>query len=140
MKAIDTEIGAGSARRPNPRSAGRARALVATAVALASLAAACGGGGEDASDGGNDAGSCPVGALDGAEGPVEIEVWSNYTALPKRTFEAMVADYNASQDRVVVSFQPQGVSFEEVLRKFKLAAEDDSLPALALLELSLIHI
>ena len=30
--------------------------------------------------------------------------------------------------------EPQGVSFEEVLRKYKLAAEDDKLPSLALLE------
>jgi sn-glycerol 3-phosphate transport system substrate-binding protein len=109
------------------------RILLAVVAAMALVAAACGGddGGDASGDGGTD---CPVDALDNADGPVEIEVWSNYTALPKRTFEAMVADYNASQDRVVVSFQPQGVSFEEVLRKFKLAAEDDSLPALALLE------
>ena len=51
-----------------------------------------------------------------------------------RTFEAMVDEYNASQDKVVVNFQPQGIAFEEVLRKYKLAAEDDSLPTLALLE------
>jgi sn-glycerol 3-phosphate transport system substrate-binding protein len=109
------------------------RLLFVLLGAFAVFAAACGGG----DDGGGEAaggGECPVDALDDADGPVTIEVWSNYTALPRRTFEAMVAQYNESQDRVVVEFQPQGVSFEEVLRKYKLAAEDGELPALALLE------
>lgn len=119
-------------RRPVP-----IRLLLLAVVPLALIAAACGGGGDDEGAGGGDGGgdsACPYDALENADGPVEITVWSNYTSLSKRTFEAMVARYNESQDQVVVTFEPQGVSFEEVLRKYKLAAEDDSLPALALLE------
>ncbi|MCZ7630628.1 MAG: extracellular solute-binding protein [Microthrixaceae bacterium] len=103
---------------------------------MAFLAGACGGGGDDGdgSASGGDDSKCPVDALENADGKVEITVWSNFNALPRRTFEAMVKEYNTSQDRVVVDFQPQGVSFEEVLRKYKLAAEDDALPSLALLE------
>jgi sn-glycerol 3-phosphate transport system substrate-binding protein len=117
---------------------GRVRRLAAW-LALSALvaAAACGGGddgGSAAGGGGDGDATCPWDALEGADGPVEVTVWSNYTALPKRTFEAMVQEYNDSQDRVVVRFEPQGVSFEEVLRKYKLAAEDDELPNLALLE------
>lgn len=114
------------------------RLIGVATVVVALFAASCSSGDESGSGGGGSGaggeGACPVDALDDADAPVEIEVWSNFTALPKRTFEAMVQQYNESQDRVVVNFQPQGVAFEEVLRKYKLAAEDDSLPALVLLE------
>ncbi|MFZ4519861.1 MAG: extracellular solute-binding protein [Microthrixaceae bacterium] len=111
------------------------RLLLAAVVPLALLVAACGGGG----DGGDDASSgsasaCPVDALKDVTQPVDITVWSNFTALSKRTFEAMVQQYNQSQGKVRVSFEPQGVSFEEVLRKYKLAAEDKKLPNLVLQE------
>ena len=113
----------------------RARLLAAAVVPLALLVAACGGGGDsgDAS-GGGDSGACPVDALADAKAPVEVTVWNNYSSLPKRTFDAMVAQYNQSQTKVKVNVQPQGISFEEVLRKYKLAAEDKKLPNLALLE------
>lgn len=115
---------------------GRFTPILALLAVMAFLAGACGGGGDDGdgSASGGDDSKCPVDALENADGKVEITVWSNFNALPRRTFEAMVKEYNTSQDRVVVDFQPQGVSFEEVLRKYKLAAEDDALPSLALLE------
>ena len=121
---------------PAPRRTRRGlRILAAAVVPLALLVASCGGDSSEEGDGGGDAAaSCPVDALDAADGPVEITVWNNYTALAKRTFETMVGQYNQSQDKVKVNVEPQGVSFEEVLRKYKLAAEDDKLPALALLE------
>lgn len=117
----------------------RRSAVIALIAITALLIAACGGGDGSENGSGGDGDSavgpeCPVDALEDADGPVEITVWSNANALPRRTFEAMVADYNESQDRVVVDFEPQGVSFEEVLRKFKLAAEDNSMPDLVLLE------
>ena len=64
------------------------RLLLAAVVPLALLVAACGGGG----DGGDDASSgsasaCPVDALKDVTQPVDITVWSNFTALSKRTFE-----------------------------------------------------
>jgi sn-glycerol 3-phosphate transport system substrate-binding protein len=112
------------------------RSLAVLVVPIALLVAACGGSGgsDESSSGGSTTSACPVDALKNAKGPVEITVWNNYTALAKRTFEAMVADYNRSQQQVVVKVEPQGVSFEEVLRKYKLAAENDTLPNLALLE------
>jgi sn-glycerol 3-phosphate transport system substrate-binding protein len=117
---------------------GRIGKFVVFLAAIALFAGACGSGdGDDNGSGsasGSDGSECPVDALDDADGPVEITVWSNFNALPRRTFEAMVDEYNTSQDRVVVNFQPQGIAFEEVLRKYKLAAEDDSLPSLVLLE------
>jgi sn-glycerol 3-phosphate transport system substrate-binding protein len=109
--------------------------VTALLAVLALLVAACGGDDGGAAGGTDDGGgACPVEALEGAPGPVTITVWNNYTALAKRTFEAMVADFNASQDRVEVQVEPQGISFEEILRKYKLAAEDNKLPNLALLE------
>jgi sn-glycerol 3-phosphate transport system substrate-binding protein len=113
------------------------RLLAAAVVPLALLVAACGGGDDKATSGSGgsaNAAACPVDALKDAKAPVEITVWNNYTSLPKRTFEAMVAQYNQSQSKVKVTVQPQGISFEEVLRKYKLAAEDNKLPNLALLE------
>lgn len=125
---------------PSPRVRRRRRrrvglAAVAALASLAVVAAACGGGGdgESGSGGGGEA-ACPVDALEGADGPVEVTVWHNYGALAKRTFEALVKEFNESQDRVEVVSQTQGVSFEETLRKYKLASEDDQLPNLALLE------
>lgn len=128
----------GSARRRACRSRRRRTTTTLAVAALAVLSvlvAACGGGGDDgASGGGGDGSACPVDALEDADGPVEVTVWHNYTALAKRTFEALVAEFNESQDKVRVVSQPQGVSFEETLRKYKLASEDDQLPTLALLE------
>lgn len=122
--------------RPTPIRRSRSRwglhLPLVLALVMAVLAAACGGG--EGGGGGGGETACPYDALESAEGPVEITVWSNYTALAKRTFEAMVDEYNRSQDQVKVRFEPQGVSFEEVLRKYKLAAEDDKLPNLVLLE------
>jgi sn-glycerol 3-phosphate transport system substrate-binding protein len=122
-------------RRTRPRGGPLAVALLAL---TALVAAACGGGDGDEGAGGGGGGggdvACPYEALEGADGPVEITAWHNYTALGKRTFEALVEEYNASQDKVRVTSQPQGVSFEETLRKYKLASEDDKLPNLALLE------
>jgi sn-glycerol 3-phosphate transport system substrate-binding protein len=128
-----------AARNHSPRRPRRPWRLAALVVVpLALLVAACGGGSDSSSGSGSSGSSsgpaCPVDALSGAKGPVDITVWNNYTSLPKRTFEAMVAQYNQSQSKVRVSVQPQGVSFEEVLRKYKLAAEDKKLPNLALLE------
>jgi sn-glycerol 3-phosphate transport system substrate-binding protein len=112
------------------------RALAAVVVPVALVMAACGGGDDEGGGGGGGDGesACPYDALEEAEAPVEITVWSNHTALGRRTLIAMVDQYNNSQDEVKVNYQQQGVSFEEILRNYKLAAEDDKLPNLAMLE------
>lgn len=119
----------------------RRRALAAVMV----LALAACGGGDDGGGGEDDAGdtteageqaaaSCPVDALDDADGPVEIEVWQAFTAETKNTFDALVEEFNASQDRVKVVNQSQGQSYDEVLRKYVAGIPSGDLPALAYLE------
>lgn len=116
----------------------RFRLALAAGCAIALIAAGCGGddgGGDTADSGATGAAACPVDALKNAKGPVQVTFWHNLTATGKRTLEAIIADYNKSQNKVVVTPQAQGVSFEETLRKFKLAAEDGKgLPNLVDLE------
>ena len=77
-----------------------------------------------------DASECPVDALDDADGPVEIVVWHTFVALQKRTLESLVEQYNASQDKVIVRAESQGVGPAELHTKIEQAAPDRSLPAL----------
>ena len=90
-------------------------------------------GGEETTTGGEEAvdgTECPVDALDDADGPVEIVVWHTFIALQKRTLESLIDQYNASQDRVVVRAESQGVGPAELHTKIEQAAPDRSLPAL----------
>ena len=114
------------ARRSNP-------ALWIALLAVALLAAACGGNddGESGGGGGGDGESaCPVDALDDADGPVEITVWHTLVALPARVLDELVTEYNASQDKVVVRAENQGVTPAELHRKIDQALPDRSLPAI----------
>ena len=131
-----------------PRSTLR---LLALLVALAALVAACSvrdeGGGDDggaapsADDGGDDGGEpavelpdCPVDALDSAEGVVEIEVWHGMSAESENNLNALAEKFNASQDKVEVLVRNQGVSYDEVLRKFVAAIPSRQLPPVVYLE------
>ncbi len=139
--------------RPH-RPARRLRALVAV---MAIGIAACGGsdgGGSGGGGRGDDAAvddtavddtavddteapvavACPVDALDEADGPVEIEVWQAFSAETKNTFDAMVEDFNSSQDRVRIVNQSQGTSYDEVLRKYVAGIPSGDLPGIAYLE------
>ena len=122
--------------------------MVAIALIAALIAAACGGSDEASSgdtgseatsgdeattgsdDGSGDGQVCPVDALDDVDGPVEIVVWHSFIALPKRTLESLIEQYNASQDKVVVRAESQGVGPAELHTKIEQAAPDRSLPAL----------
>ena len=101
---------------------------------LALTAGACGGddGGGDAKVPGRPGGevACPYDALETATTPVEITIWHAYTASNKRTLDSLVERYNASQDRVVVKAESQGISDEELHDKIEQAAPDRALPAL----------
>lgn len=134
--------------RPTPTR----RLLLALLAVMALLLAACGGGDDEGGGGGgggssDDAASedtseddaapsvsCPIDALDDADGPVEIEVWQAFSAETKNTFEALVEEFNSSQDRVKVVNQSQGTSYDEVLRKYVAGIPSGDLPALAYLE------
>ena len=60
---------------------------------------------------------CPTGALDDADGPIEITYWHGMTADNEEALEFVVDQYNSSQDRVVVDLQNQG-GYLEVIDKY----------------------
>ncbi|MFV0317668.1 MAG: extracellular solute-binding protein [Microthrixaceae bacterium] len=126
---------------PRPKtsdsSTGSTRALplvlVAILSAIALVAAACGGddggasGGSGSGSGGSgsvSAGDCPVDALADADGPVEITVWYALVGLAAQTVEEFAQEYNDSQDKVVVSAEPQGLNYEEQQKKFQDSLRD----------------
>ncbi len=114
------------------------RLTVLTVIAL--FAAACGGGGGD--DGGApapprdevvDPALCPVAALDDVSAPVEITFWHSMTAANETTLNALVEEYNASQDKVRVNPVFKG-GYNENLEAYRAAARSDDLPNLVQLE------
>ncbi len=118
--------------RSRTHSRYRAQACVLAATAL--VAAACsepptsGGGGAQVQTGGGgeiELPDCPLDALEeaAAEGPVEITLWYGGLGGPSQdVMEDMAAQFNASQDEVVVTPQDQGTSYQEVFRKFETTA------------------
>lgn len=112
----------------------RGRLIAVLLTTLALLAGACGGGDEGGSAGGGGGGdgeaTCPVDALDDATEPVEITVWHTMFALPGRVLDSLVEEYNASQDKVVVRAENQGITPTELHRKIDQALPDRSLPAI----------
>ena len=107
----------------------RRHAVAATAIAATLVIAGCGGGGDDGGGDGAALPDCPLDALATAEGPVEIVVWHSQLAETERTLEALVAEYNGSQDEVEVVLESQGSSYEELVRKFTQAIPTRQLPA-----------
>lgn len=106
------------------------------------IAAACGGG-DDAGDGGEgdtaagDLPECPVEALenhDASDGPIEVLLWHSQLAEPLASLEALTEEYNSSQDKVHVSLQSQGTSYEEVERQFERAIPTSDLPAVVIFD------
>ena len=108
------------------------------------MVAACGGasgGGGGSGSGGGDGGAdgaelpqCPVDALEGADGPIDVTLWHSAVAKPEETLLAIVEDYNASQDRVRVHVENQATSFEELQRKYNQSIASNDLPDIAILE------
>lgn len=102
--------------------------LLATALllVLALFAAACGSddgesdSGEEATGGSSEEfeGLCQVGLHEDADGPVEVTLWHAWVGLTRRTVEQIAADYNASQDKVVIRVEAQG-NYEEQLQKYE---------------------
>ncbi len=109
------------------------------------LFAACGTGDSDDAGGngdgngngsGVDPGDCPLGAIDEAGSPVQIQFWHAMTDANQETLDALVAEYNSSQDEVEVEAIFQG-EYEENLQKYTTAvrgADAADLPDLIQLE------
>lgn len=111
----------------------RTRIGAAGATFTLLLTAACGGGSESGDGGGGGGGGadlpeCPVDALDGVTEPVEITIWHTQQAKPLTTLEELVAEYNESQDRVEVTLEAQGSSYQELQRKFESSIASEGLP------------
>lgn len=73
---------------------------------------------------------CPVDALDGAGGPVDVLMWHGLTGATEDGIEFLAERYNASQDRVRVRLEPQG-SYDETFDKYA-QSRQDSRPDLVL--------
>jgi sn-glycerol 3-phosphate transport system substrate-binding protein len=79
---------------------------------------------------------CPVDALEGASGVTDVTLWyGGLGGSPEGVLENMAKDFNASQDKVKINADKQGVSYEEVLRKYQGAsATPKQLPGIVYLE------
>lgn len=72
--------------------------------------------------------ACPVDALAAATAPVELTFWHGMTAELEQALITLTEQYNASQDKVVVTLQNQG-GYEQVIDKY-LQSGQDSRPQL----------
>ena len=82
-----------------------------------------GGGGGGGGDGGVDPSTCPVDALESADGPVEITFWQGGAAL-EETINAVTDAYNTSQDLVHVNLVNQQ-SYENNFESYRTATPED---------------
>lgn len=105
--------------------------LAAVAAAGALVASACGPAGQGAA---TFATECPVGALNNVEGTVDVTLWHSYVGLTEQTLNDLADEYNASQDRVHIDVQSQGVGYEELQRKYEQAIPANDLPGIAIME------
>jgi sn-glycerol 3-phosphate transport system substrate-binding protein len=115
------------------------------AVVLTLVAAACSVRDEDgssptsaSSDGNGDRGpqlpDCPVEALDEADGVVEVELWHGLGSESENNLDALGQRFNESQDKVKILVRNQGVSYDEVLRKYVATIPSRQLPGIVYLE------
>ncbi|MCP4434099.1 MAG: extracellular solute-binding protein [Actinomycetia bacterium] len=118
--------------------------IAAVTASLVMVGSACSGGSDDEKSGGDnggdgsesavDASLCPVDALDGADGPVEVVLWHGITGLAAQTLDDLAEKYNAEQDRVTVRVESQG-TYEEQQKKYTDSLRDPAnLPGILLAE------
>ena len=102
-------------------------ALVASTIALPTAAPSgfAGSGRAVGSAAPTDYASCPVDALDDADGPVHITFWHAMSAAAAEdSLTALTDAYNASQDRVVVELQNQN-GYNELIDKYLVSSQAD---------------
>lgn len=125
------------------RSHARRTALAAVAASGALLAAACssppstgveGGGREEGGE--SELAACPLDALESASSPVEIELWYGGLVMPTSgVLVDLIEKFNASQDKVKVVGNDQGVDYNETMRAFdRVVATPERLPNIVYLE------
>lgn len=120
----------------------RSRSALAALTASALLATACGSGKTDTSegvpsDGGVNESSlpdCPVDAFNEADGTTEVVVWTSFVGATLATLKGIAADYNASQDKVSVRVENQGITYPELRKQFETAVSAKQLPAIVTAE------
>lgn len=116
----------------------RGARAAAAGLAAALVLAACGGGSEGEGGGGGSEGAagelpeCPLDALDAADGPVEVTVWHFLSGKTSEALEQLAAEYNDSQDQVVVKVESQGTNNDELWQKYRAGIGDGDLPAIAI--------
>ena len=109
------------------------RSLVAL-VAFTLLAVGCGSSGNNDDNGASattELPECPVGALAGAGGPVEVVLWHFLAGTTGDTLEQLASEYNASQSQVHVRVESQGTNNDELWSKYRAGIGTGDLPAIA---------
>jgi sn-glycerol 3-phosphate transport system substrate-binding protein len=128
---------------PTFRRRSRARLVGAVTIVVALTLAACGAPPSSGDSGGRSANgtatklpSCPVASLDKAKGKVKVNLWFGGLVDPPVTvLTDMVKAFNKSQDKVEVTSDNQGTSYDEVLAKYEGASgTPDQLPQMIYLE------
>lgn len=113
---------------------GRAGPTAAVLVVAALLVAACGSGDAEDEVGATGPDACPLVALASVPGPIEVTVWHPFVSETAAAFQAVVDDYNASQDQVRVVAEAKGGSYEAVQDAYAAGAEAGELPAVVNVE------
>lgn len=109
----------------------RRAAACAGVLGLSVTLVACGGssGKADAPGGDGDTVECPLPALDKATGPIKVTFWyGGLVGEAKTALQKMVTDYNASQDKVVVTASDQGKDYDQSLAKYTAAIPAERIP------------
>lgn len=111
-----------------------AGALTLTACSSPPSTGVAGGGREGNTN--NAAADCPLDALKNAKGKVKIKLWYGGIVQPTSgVMTDLVKKFNASQDKIEVTANSQGVEYDEVLRAFdKVVSTPEQLPQIILME------
>jgi sn-glycerol 3-phosphate transport system substrate-binding protein len=120
---------------PSPARAPGVSRLVGVALAGALALAGCSSSGDNAgSTSTSGLPSCPVTAINDAQGPVDVLVWYQLSGKTKDSLLAQIDKYNRSQSKVRVRAESQGASYEELFDAYKRGLPTGQLPDIAVME------